>query len=536
MAALRLVSLSLLLLIGASPTSRAQGGYRSSEVPEVGLEYKSPRNYDAIPTEPTEEWIIAQWAEQIPKDAKKRKEIRPELRIVWIERAAPVPARTAAGDDPPPPPGDEEDEEEAKPAETPRSEVVDRINSTGRYLERFLRGWQTGDPEDDKERDGMRAQASALSHEKAGKRYGWIFEYSDDKRVCLFIGFCHEDDAKEQVKIWRTMARSARFVEPKPVDLARWERYYERNPQLIDPAYRLKVRSQLVRGWAADDTENYIFVFSTTDQKLLQIMKRELEAIREEYQQIFPPARPVTAVSTVRICKSLDEYHQYGGPKGSGGYWNSREQELVFFDYDSLDQAGKKKKGKANSRIVLYHEAFHQYIHYSTGELPPHSWYNEGTGDFFSGANIVGTKVRGIGVNPWRIALIQRGITGNQTVPWKDILRFEQAEFYRPDRRGMCYAQAWSLIYFLRESKAAQKHPVWSGIHASYFESLKAAYAEELAKAGIDPAGGEQDPTRRMAAGKAARERAVEQAFQDVDLDELDRAWRAFVLDLKVPR
>ena len=32
---------------------------------------------------------------------------------------------------------------------------------------------------------------------------------------------------------------------------------------------------------------------------------------------------------------------------------------------------------------MLYHEAFHQFIHYSAGELPPHSWYNEGHGDYF---------------------------------------------------------------------------------------------------------------------------------------------------------
>ena len=27
--------------------------------------------------------------------------------------------------------------------------------------------------------------------------------------------------------------------------------------------------------------------------------------------------------------KSLDEYHQYGGPPGTGGYWHPGEEELV---------------------------------------------------------------------------------------------------------------------------------------------------------------------------------------------------------------
>lgn len=522
----RLALAWILASASTSPAALAQGGYREAQIPELGLVYDCARNYEAIPTEPTEEWIVAKWAEQVPKDEKKRKRVRPELSIVWIERVPDAQPVTQAPDDPPPPPG-----EEGEAPEPEHTVVVDRINSTGRWLERFLKDWEPTAAKAEKERDGMRAEISTLLHPKDSKTFRWMCELSDAKRICLFLGYCHVDDADEQAKIWRTMALSARFSAPEPIDMAKWVRHYERNPAFVDPAYRLKVREQLVRGWDADDTENYIFVFSTKDQKLLQIMKRELESIRMEYERLFPPAQPVTAVSTVRICKSLDEYHQYGGPRGSGGYWNSRAEELVFFDYDSLDEAGKKKKGKANSRIVLYHEAFHQYIHYSTGELPPHSWFNEGTGDFFSGANINGSKVTGIGVNPWRVALIQRGIEDGSTVEWDELIRFEQPEFYRGDRIGMCYAQAWSLIYFLRESKAAQKHPMWSRINQVYFDTLKAAYAEELAR--LAP---EATEDMRRAAGKLARERAVELAFEGVDLGELDASWREFVKDLKPPR
>lgn len=525
-------SLTVLVLVGSSkPAAPAQGGYRTELLAEVGLEYQVPRSFDAIPTEPTEEWVLAQWAEKVPTDPKKRRDLRPEIRIVWIDRTPLAQPVTRGPDDaPPPPPG--EDEEGGGQGSTPvaTAPAPVRIDSTQRYFERYLAGWTPATPEPEKERDGMRADHFALQGKNKGKTVGWLWEFSDEKRICLFLAFCHEDDAKEQLKVFRTVARSARFGEPQAIDLSRWERHYERNPQFIDPEYRLKARARLVRGWEADDTENYIFVYSTKDQKLLGILKRELEAIREEYARLFPPAHPVTAVSTVRVCKSLDEYHQYGGPKGSGGYWNSREQELVFFDYDSMDEAGKKKAGRANSRIVLYHEAFHQYIHYSTGELPPHSWFNEGTGDYFSGANIGGGKVKGIGVNPWRIATIQRGIAENKTIPWSDILRFEQPQFYERSIVGMCYAQAWSLIYFLRESKVAQKHPVWSRINQTYFESLKASYAAELSTVA------DGDQAARSAAGKRARERALDEALRGLDYAELDRAWRAFVMDLKVPR
>jgi hypothetical protein len=521
-------------LIAPAPAVLAQGGYRTEEIVELGLEYPCARDFDAIPTEPSEQWIVAQWAEELPKKAKDRKAFRPELRIVWIDRVPDKGPTTPAGDAPPgegPPPIPDEEEAGGGEGEEPAPEVGKKINSTERYLERYLGSWKPGEKEEGELRDGMQGAVWPLRWEKGGKVNGWMYEYVDPKRVCLFIGFCHEDDAKEQEKIWRYMAEHARFREPEPVDMTKWVRFYEKRPELIDAEYRLKIREQLVRGWEADDTENYIFVFSTKDQKLLQIMKRELEAIRKQYELLFPPTQPVTAVSTVRICKSLDEYHQYGGPQGSGGYWNSAEQELVFFDYDSMDKAGKKKKGKANSRIVLYHEAFHQYIYYSTGELPPHSWFNEGTGDYFSGALISGGKVKKIGVNPWRIETIQEAIRTKDTIPWSEIIRFEQPEYYRRDRVGLCYAQGWSMIYFLREAKAAQKHPVWSQINKDYFDTLKVAYGEELEAAGENP--GAQ---AKWEAGKKARDRAVDAAFADVDFDELEEEWADFILDLKVPR
>ena len=235
----------------------------------------------------------------------------------------------------------------------------------------------------------------------------------------------------------------------------------------------------------------------------------------------------MTAVSTVRVCKSAAEYRAYGGPPGSGGYWNSAEEELVFFDYENVK--GQAGTGKANSRIVLYHEAFHQYIYYSTGELPPHSWYNEGTGDYFSGAVISGGKVKKIGVNPWRIQRIQNHIEQGEYVPWSEIVRYEQPQYYA--NAALCYAQGWSMIYFLRTSRDVERNPQWAKILPTYFDVLKAEYTAALAELGDDP-----PRSKRMEVGKAARDKAVEAAFEDVDYYEIEDAWKEYVLDLKVPK
>ena len=531
----RLSLAALALALTAAPAA-AQGGWRTEEIPELGIEYKCARDYEAVPTQPTEQWIIAQWIEKVPRDEDDRKPIRPSLDIVWIDWVPEPGPTTGVGSEPPPPPGEDGDGEgddggaadDAPPEPPPKP-----INSLTRYVERRMPSWTLGAPTPGDEQDGNAANEYELKPAKPGtKERRWAYEFKNEKkRTVAFVGSCHEDDWDDQARIWRYMVRKTRFSEPESANMEKWERYYERRPQYVDPAYRLKVRSQLVRGWDADDTENYIFVFSTKDQPLLRILARELEAIREAYVELFPPVAPVTAVSTVRVCKDRDEYFAYGGPRGSGGYWNSATEELVFYDYDSLDQPGKERKGKENTRIVLYHEAFHQYIHYSTGELPPHSWFNEGTGDFFSGALISGGRVKKIDVNPWRIARVQADIEAGRSVPWSEIVAFEQPEYYRRDRVGTCYAQGWSMIYFLRTSRDVERRPEWAKILPTYFDVLKAEYGAEVEKLGEEPT-----PQARWEAGKRAREAALKAAFEDVDFLEIEQAWKEYTLDLDVPR
>ena len=109
----------------------------------------------------------------------------------------------------------------------------------------------------------------------------------------------------------------------------------------------------------------------------------------------------------------------------------------------------------------------------------------------------------------------------------KKIISFEQKEYYA--NRRVCYAQGWSMIYFLQRSKAVAKNPQWSGILGTYFETLKSTYLGELT---FLEKQGRLDDREREAAGIRAREKAVEVAFEGVNLDLLEDAWIDFTLDL----
>lgn len=334
-----------------------------------------------------------------------------------------------------------------------------------------------------------------------------------------------------------------------PRDLKRWdlEQQVMKNP-----------------GWALYESHNYFIITSKNDDKqFIKELIERLEAIRQVYEELYsielvkelrllakarrnaeakdnPDAdkkpdeidierelagRTVAAnidpmelsrCSVVRVCKDNDEYHSYGGPGGSAGYWSSWHQELVVYD----DQAGG---GRRDTWATLNHEAFHQYIYYFLGNFAPHSWYNEGNGDFFSGYQLAGSKFK---LRPfdWRLSTIKeqiklaeadraKGLDPQQgVVPLKEIVRWTQQQYYSGNSKydtngGIHYAQGWSFVYFLRTGKGAAKY--WDPA----YEKVLDVYLRTLV---------ETD----------SLDKAVDAAFAGIDFDKLEIAWRDYILGL----
>ncbi len=506
----------------------AQGGYTTEKQPKYGLTFLRARDYEAIPVEPTEEWVILYYAEKEAFRESDRKRFRPELRFVWIDHnpkgnseSTPLPIEKS---------GDESGGKKGEGKAAPKP-----VTDFPGYAERYLDQWSLGQATPLKKRGGNQIFDYYLDFKSSRSPIeGWARSFSDKDRTIAVFGFCAEEDYYDCVKIWEKMLGKVKF---SPIDEGEDKairRFYERR-KYSNPEFRINVRSNLVKGWEAEDTDNFIVVYSTKDEPLIRIIKRELESIRKEYIKLFPPARAFDDVSVVRVCKDEAEYLKYGGSLGSAGYWHAAAEELVFYDKENED--GEAGTGKADTRIVLYHEAFHQYIYFAVGKLAPHSWFNEGTGDYFSGALIKGGKVKKIDVNPWRIDYIKyaiEGYRGLRTIPFSEILKMEQADFYNRSIVGVAYSQAWSMIYFLRTSKEATKHPTWSGILDTYFDTLKDVFAEQMEpflKSGEEPT-----PKVMEAIRKTSRDAAVDKAFSDVNLRDLEVAWREYTLSLKSPK
>jgi len=228
--------------------------------------------------------------------------------------------------------------------------------------------------------------------------------------------------------------------------------------------------------------------------------KRKKEMERKMKEELFgADPREASRCSVVRVFSDRGAYLGYGAPPQSAGYWSPMDGELVMYD----DQGGG---GRRETWDTLNHEAFHQYIFYLYGNVSPHSWYNEGTGDFY-GALEYKNKRFTLKANQGRRDEIKAAVQQEKHVPLVDFLRMNQAEYYgtnKWDASGLQnYAQGWSFIYFLRTgAKNFPKNwePAWEGILEKYFRVL--AMSGDL-------------------------NQAVTEAFQGIDMDKLEKAWVA---------
>jgi hypothetical protein len=518
------------IFLVAPPSARAlapQGGYTMEAHPDLGLSFERARDYEQIPTQPDEQFVVLQFGEKLPEKASAKKTLRPEMWLVWIDYVSdPAAPRTR---EPSPDGGaDAGGTTAGEPRATNEPPPKPPINSLERWLDRgALSHWKLDKPVEGKPRDGYSTCEYTLVPGKDLRAVasGWIYAWRSPKRTVAIVGLCGIEEIKEQTKIWRYSAQHLKITEPAELSTESLERHYART-NWLDPEFRIGVRKKLVRGWKAEDTEHFIVIYDTLDQPLMRKVLRDVELLHAEYTKLFPPTAPVNAVSTVRVCKNRDEYIMYGGPPASAGYWNDQTEELVLYDAEKVNR--QHQRSEADTFIVLYHEAFHQFIHYSAGELPPHPWFNEGHGDFFSGAVVRDGKVRSIGVNPWRVKLIKEVVLAGKYVPWQEIVHYDRAKYYA--NPAVCYSQGWSMVYFLRTSKEVAKRPEWAGILARYFDALKASWAAELKK--LEAQGKQDDKKLRAKAEALACEQADAAAFANVDLDELENAWLAFVAKL----
>lgn len=544
LAALAVLVAAATLLIGPPPASATKKPYEDKK---LGFRLKIEDSFVQNPPKLTgdEAFIVGDWYEDAAKFDSGF--LRPTFQMFWFvepKEGAPAPAAvdTAGGEFP--------DEDAIRRA----MQEQFRVKSGDEYLDGMLESnvhlfgkhtpmadrWKTA--EKDKTSKGVPFEFVELNPPKKKmdqeiRGYGYIARMRVERPKefinLTFFGSCSVQYTKRFQKEFPSLVKS--FEETRKATDSRNEaaaRDLEQDPV----KRRAQVReTKLVKGWKAVDTKNYIIVHhEDVDAKLCQQIGAQIEAIRAQvYEVMFPPDRPITAVCIVRVCKDQEQYMSYGAPGGSAGYWDSNSEELVFYE----DQGNKK-----DSLRVLYHEAFHQYIFYSVGDFAPHSWFNEGHGDYFAGHDYqAGTFQRG--PFQWRVSEAKEWKRNPKRPPLKDWIQWTQGQYYGGNKDGVPiganYALGWSFVYFLRSTKK----PEYQGILDRYFNTLKGSVTASRAleeafrkkmdtwreQLKTDPSAPmpERDETNDVGGPQQWLRRAVEEAFRGVDWDKLEKDWLA---------
>lgn len=530
-----LLALGLCALALTAPPAPAQApkvGDWYKESSELGFQVRVPDDYQLIPPDPHEGNVIAKFDPKTIKYVTVDKS-QPLWLHVWLVR---FDAGAATKD---------KDADSGK-----KIDLKQRSKNLAAYLKREgeLQDFSSAKEVSKKELEINKIKAteyeySAMKGEDEIRLYVMLYKLNPSTEVAwIGVGVGGKKWAKYQ-QPFQQMARSF-----KPLEV------HDTTAALAEGAtYRDKRRAELqadmakLNGvWSLYETPRYFIISNNKDKAFLDELKMRLEAIRDVYEQDYPyetmkeikaaaaqartgsggkedPAkeaekkaeaefdkaingtvdpREASMCSIVRVCKNREEYHSYGGPGGSAGYWSPAAKELVLYD-------DKADGGRGDTWAVLNHEGFHQYIYYLYGKLSPHSWYNEGTGDYYSGFQMQANKRFKLEKFAWRKDLIAGSVREGKYVPLKEFTKLTQQQYYGNIDKygtdiGIHYAQGWLLIYFLRTGKANHAknwNPAWDGILGTYFKVLGST--EDL-------------------------EQAVNQAFDGVDWEALEQAWKDY--------
>lgn len=316
--------------------------------------------------------------------------------------------------------------------------------------------------------------------------------------------------------------------------------------QLLEVAESEAARTE---GWRAVPTPSKKFIILTSAKKkdfVNDVIKR-LEKSREVFEEDFPPPPGFDAVSMVRLCGSEDEFHTYGGTSGGvAGWFNPGTTELVLYDAVNID--------RNMSFAVMSHEAFHQYCHFLFGQSEAHRWFDEGHGDYYGGIEIKGskaiiTKQMPSGLD--RLTVIREMVREGTYKPIEKHINYDHGQWQSQGPSNVsCYAQSWSIIYFLRQGtlkkvRGKEWKDEYANILPAYVETLsngfKEAYKEILDKRkknaekdGRELTPEELDVSRRDlppdAKGRIWKA-AMEASWGKIDIDQFERDWLTYVED-----
>ncbi len=366
----------------------------------------------------------------------------------------------------------------------------------------------------------------------------WTFHLDDDD-ICL-VFYAPNQHVKKWGKVFQGSAKTFQLIDKVASATIEGTGY---------DAILSKAREEAARtpGWRVLETpsKRYIIKTSSTDKRFLAKLIDRLEHSRDLYERDFPPEKPITAVSIVRVCSNLEEFHKYGKTGGGvAGWFNPSTTELVLVDFKAYD--------RNLTYGIASHEGFHQYCHFLFDQSEAHRWFDEGHGDYYSAFEFKGKKaiVHANMKGESRLVGIRDLIRTGQYKPLSVHLYANHQQWQNQGPTGVSpYEESWSIIYMLRQGMLGKVpkrvwRPEYADIIPNYVrvlhEGFLKAYDEyrEQAVARAKADGKELDPKSVHVASymldpdrkKEIWDAAMAASWGQVDLEQFEENWKTYVM------
>ena len=229
-----------------------------------------------------------------------------------------------------------------------------------------------------------------------------------------------------------------------------------------------KARGKIKITWAELNTKNYKIEYEAViPVQTAQKIGGELEDILVQYQGLF--RFKSSKKMLVRFMDSENTYEQVGGDPRMAGFYNPGSGYLVIKQLPFYDLIP-----------IVYHEAFHQYLHSFVGDVQIPIWFNEGMAVYFEGMQRdEKSKTRALSpklIKRGKIRMVKDAINTRTQIPLETLLKVTHEEFHDKENEALYYSQSFAVMFYfmqLSRGKAA----------LNYMKELKKSGDSEAANA-----------------------------------------------------
>lgn len=232
---------------------------------------------------------------------------------------------------------------------------------------------------------------------------------------------------------------------------------------------------------------DHFLVETDISQKRCDEYARDLEAVRGFYAERFGLAAKPSRRAKVLIFDTREGFHAYAELTTDDrvesllGCYLPRYRQLLL--YEDKDDASLEE-----TRRVLFHEGFHQFIDGLVEDLP--YWVNEGLAEYFSACRVTsgGEVVPPDGTSRLEARLdeLRRFLgRGEGPLSFARLMNESPAEFYSGPV-SVKYAQAWAMVHFFEHGGSPMLRERFRRYVAALRDGMSARRAFHAAWDGVD--------------------------------------------------